>query len=48
MTGINNTSKQIDCTKITSIEEIKLILDSLNLYMNEDCIHYDKLKHLLK
>jgi|TARA_B110000259_G_C13744880_1_gene294007 hypothetical protein len=41
-------NKKIDCKKITTIEEIKLILDSLDLHMGKDCPHYDKLKHLLK
>tara|TARA_R110000796_G_scaffold215630_1_gene331614 strand:+ start:180 stop:326 length:147 start_codon:yes stop_codon:yes gene_type:complete len=48
MMELNNPNKEMDCTKITSLEEVKLILDSLELFMKEDCPHYDKLKHLLK
>ena len=40
--------KKIDCKKITSIQEIILILDSLDLHMDESCEHWDKLKHLLE
>jgi len=39
--------KKLDCTKITTIEEIALILECIVISINEDCEHYDKLKHLL-
>ena len=42
------TAETLDCKKITSIEEIKLILDSLSVTILKDCIYYDKLKHLIK
>ena len=45
---ISNGKKEIDCSKITCFDEVRLILDSLNLHMSEDCPHYDKLKHLIK
>ena len=48
MMELKNPRKEIDCTKITSLEEVKLILDSLKLFMGEDCDNYDRLKHLLK
>ena len=41
-------SEILDCKKITSIEEIKLILDALNITILKDCIYYEKLKHLIK
>lgn len=41
------TNNKVDCTKITSLEEVKLILDCLNLYMYSDSPHYEKLKHLI-
>ena len=37
----------MDCTKITTLEEVKLILASLNLHIKTDAEHYDKLKHLV-
>ena len=40
-------NEELDCKKITSIEEIKLILDALNMTIRTDCIHYNKLKHLI-
>jgi len=39
--------KKLDCTKITTIEEIALILENLVISIGEDCKDYDKLKHLL-
>ena len=42
------TVEILDCKKITSIEEIKLILDEMNITILGDCIYYDKLKHLIK
>lgn len=39
--------KKIDCTKITTLEEVKLILASLDLHININAEHYDKLKHLV-
>ena len=41
------TMKKIDCTKITTLEEVKLILSSLDLHININAEHYDKLKHLV-
>lgn len=40
--------RKIDCKKIKSLEEVKLILDSLNLSIGEECPQYDKLKHLIE
>jgi DNA-directed RNA polymerase len=40
--------EKLDCKKITSLEEVKLILDSLDLHINEKNPHYDKLKHLIE
>jgi hypothetical protein len=42
-----STNKKMDCTKITSLEEVKLILDCLNLYISSDAPHFEKLKHLI-
>jgi len=36
----------LDCMKITSLEEVKFILDSLDLNMSSDCKYYEQLKHL--
>ena len=44
---IMETMKKIDCTKITTLEEVKLILASLDLHININAEHYDKLKHLV-
>ena len=44
---IMETMKEIDCTKITTLEEVKLILASLDLHININAEHYDKLKHLI-
>jgi len=38
----------IDCTKIKTIKDLALVLDSMNLFMREDCVHFNKLKHLIK
>ena len=43
-----NEQKRIDATKITTIEEIKLILDGLDIHMNTSAPNYEKLKHLVK
>ena len=37
---------KLDCTKIISLEEVKLILDGLDLYMEPDCLYYEQLIHL--
>ena len=34
--------------KIKSIEDVKLILNAMNLYIANTCEDYDKLKHLFK
>lgn len=38
--------KKIDCTKITTLDEVKLILDALELRIDEHSEHYESLKHL--
>jgi hypothetical protein len=43
-----NQRVKIDCNKITTIKEIKMILDSLDLHMDNSCPHYEQLKHLIK
>tara|TARA_R110002124_G_scaffold213639_1_gene379718 strand:+ start:814 stop:960 length:147 start_codon:yes stop_codon:yes gene_type:complete len=48
MIEFKQVNRPLDCKKITSLEEVKLILDALKPTMKEDCEHYDKLKHLLK
>lgn len=45
---INGSEIELDCKKITTIEEIKLILDAFKISVNKDCKHYEKLKHLKK
>lgn len=45
--GDYTISKKLDCTKITTLDEVKLILDSLNLHIYPNCKHYEKLKHLI-
>tara|TARA_R100000900_G_scaffold139133_1_gene118583 strand:- start:548 stop:766 length:219 start_codon:yes stop_codon:yes gene_type:complete len=45
---IVSEQKRIDATKITTIEEIKLILDGLDIHMNTSAPNYEKLKHLVK
>tara|TARA_R110000851_G_scaffold72400_1_gene160413 strand:- start:88 stop:228 length:141 start_codon:yes stop_codon:yes gene_type:complete len=42
------TKKKLDCKKIKSIEDVKLILNAMNLYIANTCEDYDKLKHLFK
>jgi len=38
--------RKIDARKITSIEEIKIILDCLDLRIHTSSPNYEKLKHL--
>ena len=40
--------KRLDCKKIKSIEDVKLILDGMNLYIDNTSENYDELKHLFK
>lgn len=40
--------KKLDCTKITSIEEIKLILEALDLSISVDSEYFEQLKHLVE
>jgi hypothetical protein len=37
---------RLDCTKITTLEEVKLILDALDLHMSTSAKQFEKLKHL--
>ena len=39
--------KKLDCTKITTIEEIALILEGLIINIGEEHKYYEKLKHLI-
>lgn len=45
---LKETQKELDCSKITNLEEVKLILSALRLFIKIDSNDYDKLKHLLK
>lgn len=42
------TKKELDCSKITNLEEVKLILSALKLFIKVDSDDYNKLKHLIK
>jgi hypothetical protein len=39
--------KKIDCTKIKKLEDVKLILEALDLHVNVSSEHYEKIKHLV-
>ena len=39
--------KKLDCKKITTVEEIALILELFGVYIDESCEYYEKLKHLI-
>jgi len=45
---LKETQKELDCSKITNLEEVKLILSGLRLFIKVDSDDYDELKHLLK
>ena len=42
------TKKILDCKKIKSIEDVKLILNAMNLYIDNTSENYDELEHLFK
>lgn len=48
MIEFKETQKEIDAMKITTLEEVKLILSELKLFIKTDAKNYDKLKHLCK
>jgi len=45
---VKETQKELDCSKIINLEDVKLILSALRLFVKIDSDDYDKLKHLLK
>jgi len=40
--------QKLDCNKITTLEEVKLILDCVGFTIDETAKNYNDLKHLIK
>lgn len=47
-TSLRVATRKIDCSKITSLEEVKIILSGLDLQITVDSEEYEKLKHLIE